>query len=68
MNPIEHLWQYMKSRLTAQTKRASSNDELFNRIQKEWRSIPDSYLLALAETMPERIASVLKNRGRATRY
>jgi hypothetical protein len=68
MNPIEHLWQYVKRRLRSESKRAKSQDELFDRIVREWKMIPKSYLLKLTETMPERIANLIKNRGRATRY
>ena len=42
--------------------------ELWERVEKEWEAIPQSVCRALVESMPRRVAAVIKNKGGYTKY
>lgn len=42
LSPIEQLWDYMKGKIRG--TRFNNSDELFNRLQMEWNSIPDNVI------------------------
>ena len=42
--------------------------ELWERIEEEWKAIPDSVCRDLVESMPGRIAAVIKAKGDYTKY
>ena len=55
INPIEHLWFYLKQRLNEYETEASSMHELWQRVEKEWNTIPVDVCLGLIESMPRRM-------------
>lgn len=63
LNPIEHLWKYIKDRLGEYRKPACSMHELWERVEREWEKIPRDYVQKLIESMPKRVAEVLKAKG-----
>ena len=66
LNPIENLWSYLDYLLR---NRAPGNKaELFEVLQEGWKSLPVDLLMKLANSMPARIAAVLKADGYATKY
>jgi transposase len=68
LNPIEHLWAHLKQRL-AKAKPAPTNiDELWWRAQEEWMNIPKQTCINLIESMPGRIAAMLRAKGGYTKY
>ena len=68
LNPIEHLWAYLKQGL-AKSKLAPTNiDELWGRVQEEWMKIPKQECINLIENMPGRIAVMLKAKGGYTKH
>ena len=68
LNPIEHLWAYIKRNLRKRTKKPSSLNQLFDFILDEWKAIPSQILVNLIDSMPRRIEAVIKNKGGHTKF
>ena len=68
LNPIEHLWWHLKKRLKEYETEPSGIHELWERVQTEWDAIPAQVCIDLIESMPSRVAEVLKSRGGYTKY
>ena len=68
LNPIEHLWHYLKRQLTKYTNPPTSIHELWERVEKEWEAIPVEECQKLIESMPNRVQAVLKAKGGWTDY
>ena len=68
LNPIEIVWGLMIVLLRKQLRRPKSPMDLFNILSTIWNSLPDSYFQNLVASMPNRAASVRKNRGGSTKY
>ncbi|GBP04283.1 Transposable element Tc1 transposase [Eumeta japonica] len=68
LNPIENLWAIVKRRLGAYENPPKNVDELWERIQHEWRALDRDIIQKLVESMPKRIESVIKNKGLWTKY
>jgi hypothetical protein len=68
LNPIEHLWQHLKGRLSTYESEPSSISELWCRVESEWNKIPVQVCTELIESMPRRVDAVLKARGGHTKY
>ena len=45
-----------------------NNDELFERVQEEWNSIPIDYISKLYQSMGRRIDATIKAKGGTTRH
>ncbi|KAF8451768.1 hypothetical protein BGX38DRAFT_1091343, partial [Terfezia claveryi] len=57
LNPIEHIWAYMKRQLYKR-----------KHWQEIWKEIPESLLESLYSSMPRRVAAVIKAEGWYTKY
>jgi transposase len=68
LNPIEHLWHYLKKRLAEYEVPPRSIQELWERVQKKWDKIPASVCQNLIESMPRRIQAVLEAKVGYTKY
>ena len=68
LNPIENLWQELKRRLNGYAQWPDSIQELWERIEIEWERIPAEKCAQLIDSMPARIAAVLKAKGGHTKY
>ena len=68
LNPIEHLWFYLKRRMGSYKVQPLSIYELWKRVQDEWNNIPNELCLELINSMPRRISAVLKARGGNIKY
>jgi len=68
LNPIEHMWSYLKKQLAKYPTRPKSCKELWERISVEWYKIPVEYCRKLIMSMPRRLAAVHKAKGKQTRY
>ena len=68
LNSIEHLWVHLKKRLAGYKIEPSGVLELWERVEVEWNKIPVQVCMDLIESMPRRIAAVLKARGGYTKY
>ena len=66
LNPIEHLWSILdqKVRQSYQSNKVTFMDEL----RRQWDLLPKSLLRTLVESIPNRLQSVIDNKGGATRY
>jgi hypothetical protein len=68
LNPMEHLWEEAKRRLSSLSEKPRSKDELWDRLQDVWNGIEPSVCTKLVDSMPARIQAVLNARGGHTRY
>ena len=68
LNPIEHLWDYIKKKLGEYEQPPKGMLELWERIQEEWNKIPKEVCQNLIESMPRRVADVIKAKGGNTKY
>ncbi|CAI7771350.1 unnamed protein product, partial [Closterium sp. NIES-54] len=67
LNPIEHLWVYLKKQLLAYPRPPAGILELWDRVQVEWEKIPAAWCSELIDSMPRRVRAVLKAKGRWTK-
>ena len=68
LNPIEQLWQYLKRQLATYESEPVSVHKLWERVEKEWGEIPVEVCTNLIDSMPKRIAAVIKAKGGHTKY
>ena len=68
INPIEHLWDHLKRRLKEYPDRPCEILDLWERIEDEWNKIEPEVCQNLIESMPRRVAAVLKAKGGYTKY
>jgi len=69
LSPIEHLWKYIKEHLRNDYRdHPTSAGELWRRVKEIWDNVDSAYCRSLVESMPERIATVLKAKGKWTRF
>ena len=59
LNPIENLWSILKRRMDKQ--KPTNSDKLQALIMQEWAAISQDVAQKLIDSMPGRIAEVLKN-------
>lgn len=67
LNPIENLWRTLKLKIYNNND-ISSVDELWEAFQKEWEDIEPEICEKLLESMPRRLAAVIKAKGGHTKY
>ncbi|KAJ8463965.1 hypothetical protein ONZ51_g9903 [Trametes cubensis] len=68
LNPIEHLWGILKRKLASHKEPPPSINELWKRVEAEWEKISAKECRDLIESMPRRVAAVLKAKGGYTKY
>jgi len=68
LNPIEHMWSYLKIQLRKYKSYPRSSQELWERVSTEWYKIPIDYCRALIRSMPRRIKAVYSAKGKHTKY
>jgi transposase len=68
LNPIEHMWHYLKRQLGKYPTPPKSCHELWERISTEWYKIPVEFCRNLIRSMPRRLRAVYKAKGRQTKY
>ena len=68
LNPIEHLWWYLKRKLGEYETPPGGMIELWDRVEKEWDEIGKEVCQNLIESMPRRVAAVIKAKGGYTKY
>lgn len=66
LNPIEHLWHYIKIKLS--DRRFRNKEQLKKAVIKEWNEIGDDVTRNLVESMPQRLEAVIKANGGHTKY
>ena len=68
LNPIEHLWYLLKRRILGYEKPAGGVWELWERASVEWGKIKEEDSQNLIESMPRRLAAVIKAKGGHPKY
>ena len=68
LNPIEHLWGYLKRSLAEHEIPLNGVHELWDRIEAEQEKIAVEECQKLIESMPRRVQAVLKAKGEYTKY
>ena len=68
LNPIEHIWGYLKLRVNKRTINVTNAVQFESIIRDEWSKISKSYLRALVASMPARCTAVIAARGKHTKY
>ena len=68
LNPIEHLWDHLKRKLAGYEVAPKGMLELWERVEVEWNKIDAEVCQNLVESMPRRVAAVLKAKGGPTKY
>lgn len=69
LNPIEHLWTYLKNQLKDNYEVAPKGVwELWERVAKEWEEIEPEECQRLIESMPRRLEAVIRAKGGHTKY
>jgi transposase len=68
LNPIEHLWGHVKKQLQEYSEPAHSVQQLWERVEREWEKIPKEVCQNLIESMPRRLAAVIRAKGGYTKY
>jgi DDE superfamily endonuclease/Transposase len=68
LNPIEHLWQHIKSQLANYETPAKGVWEIWERVAEVWNNIEPEVCQNLIESMPRRVEAVIKAKGGHTKY
>ncbi len=68
MNIIEHVWATLKHRVKMRNPRPKNLDELWEMVEWEWYHISDEEIAHLYNSIPHRIAAVIKADGWYTEY
>ena len=68
LNPIEHLWWYLKRRLADYETPPNGLEELWRRCEAEWEKIPKEVCQNLIANMSKKVEAVIKAKGGHTKY
>jgi transposase len=68
VNPIEHVWHRLKTRINGRPTIPKNLDEMWVAIQEEWEKIDVEFVNKLVESMPDRVEAVRKAKGGSTKY
>lgn len=68
INPLEHIWNWLKADLDKLGSRPTSPDALWEWLQAAWGRVPMSLITSVVDGMPRRVAAVIEARGDATKY
>ncbi|GFX44949.1 transposable element Tcb1 transposase [Trichonephila clavipes] len=61
--PIENMWSMVAQRLTQITPPVATPDQLWQRVEAAWSSVPQEHIQSLFESMPRCVAAVTSNNG-----
>ena len=68
LNPIKHLWNYLKKMLKEYDEPVRGVEELWTRVQEQWDRIPKEKCQKLIESMLYKVKAVYKANGSYTKY
>ena len=66
LNPIEHVWSFMKKQLNGRS--FANIKELEAELKSIWSNLPVDFINNLIKSMPKRVVDVVKANGRYTKY
>ncbi|GFX44013.1 transposable element Tcb1 transposase [Trichonephila clavipes] len=67
LSPIEHVWEVIVRRLQT-LPLPRTNDQLWQIVEREWRTIPQDTIRTLIDSVPKRVSSRIAIRGGSTSY
>ena len=62
------MWHHLKKKFGEYEESANSVTELWERVQEEWEKIPKEECQKLIESMPRRLAAVVRAKGEYNKY
>lgn len=68
LNPIEHLWHQVKSRLDKYEDKPSNINQLWERFDTEWNKFNEKTMEPYYNSYPKRIRAVIKAKGGHTSF
>ena len=68
LNPIEHVWSWMKRWIERTYPIRPTGVSLKQSIQAAWDAVPEDFLLKLVHSMPRRLQAVINANGGYTGY
>jgi hypothetical protein len=68
LNPIEHVWIFMKRWIERNYPQRPTGQALKAAIHAAWEAVPPEYLLKLVHSMPRRLESCIRAKGGYTGY
>jgi hypothetical protein len=68
LNPIEHIWAWIKDQITRYYSHITSQSEMQRVAQKLWDEFMDTQWDGLITSMPDRMKAVIAAKGGPTRY
>ncbi|GFU52397.1 transposable element Tcb1 transposase [Trichonephila clavipes] len=68
LSPIENMWSMADLRLTQISPPAATPDQLWQRVEAAWSSVPQEHIQSRFESMPGRMAAVIANNGSYSGY
>lgn len=66
LNPIEQIWDHIDRNIDKSV--ITSEDTLWEEVKTKWNEITPKIALEYIQTMPERLAAVINNKGGHTKY
>jgi hypothetical protein len=68
MNIIEYVWEYLNQRVCTCSPLPRNQKDMWAMLQEKWAQIEMEYIKNLFQSMPERVATLLKAKGGYTQY
>jgi len=68
LNIIEHCWNELKRRIYRRSRHPSTLGALVDAAKGEWVDVEQDFVETLYESMPRRMAAVMKAKGGNTKY
>ena len=68
INPIDNLWQHMKTQLCKHKTPSKGVWEVWDRASEVWENLEPEMCQNLIESMPRRVGAVMKAKGGHTKY
>ncbi|GFT89176.1 transposable element Tc1 transposase [Trichonephila clavipes] len=69
LSPIEHVWDVLGCRLqTLPLPLPRTNDQLWQMVEREWRTFPQDTIRTLIDSVPRRVSSCIVTRGGSTSF
>ena len=68
LNPIEHVWQWMKDWITRFYPERMTTAQLQEAVYAAWDAVPEDFLESLVQSMLKRVNDVFMRGGGNSRY
>lgn len=68
LNPIENLWDELERKVRSHKPLPKNKNDLWQILQEAWENLDENKYKNLVDSMPRRIAAVIANKGKPTKY